>query len=164
MSDVEDPVDAGSDAGDDLFGDGDDGAIVSDIASEHPRSRSRSRPRDAALSEDDKATEEDDDEDDDDRSRRNRSYGQRDRSDTEQRVVLEMALYRHALPKPEDGEVVLFHFSRCSSFKLLTLYISRYVRSGFLPSSKLTPTHANPNLSLPQSGIKKMPGHPTPNM
>ena len=153
MSDIEDPIDAGSDAGDDLFGDGDDDdAIVSDIASEHPCSRSHSRPRDATLSEDNRAAHEDGDEDDD-QSRRNRSYGQRDRSDTEQRVVLEMALYRHALPKPEDGEVELFHSSRYPRVKLLTLYISRYVHSEFLPSSKLTPTHTNPNLSLPQSGI-----------
>ena len=95
MSDVEDPIDMGSDGGGDLFGD-DDG-LENDGASEIERVDSEDRE----LASDRDA---DDDDDIEARSRRYASEDQR-QEETKEQIVMEMNLYRHTLPNPEDGEV-----------------------------------------------------------
>jgi RNA polymerase-associated protein LEO1 len=88
MSDSEDPVDIGGDEVDDLFGDGDDG---DDVQSDNERAVS-----DADLASDKDVNEHryDDGMDVDDRE-----------VEVENRLVMNIQLYRHRAPKSKDGTV-----------------------------------------------------------
>jgi RNA polymerase-associated protein LEO1 len=95
MSDSEDPINLPDEAGDDLFGDGDDNNL-DEVLSQSPKS-----DRGRALSDGDLASD------------RGRGYGDdlpEDRDDQEQtreQVVMTVPMYRHRIPKSKGNQVCL---------------------------------------------------------
>ncbi|KAK3328862.1 Leo1-like protein-domain-containing protein [Apodospora peruviana] len=92
MSESEEPIDNHSDGGDDLFGDGDDDAPLSEVEN--------------VLSDRDLASDRDEDDDDDQRDRRH--YGEQQEEPTEFRdtLVTEVPMYRHRIPRSKDNNLV----------------------------------------------------------
>ncbi|KAJ2899306.1 uncharacterized protein MKZ38_003296 [Zalerion maritima] len=89
MSDVEDPIDMGSEAGDDLFGGDDD---VSQNEATSPKDQIES---DGLASDLDEEPEE----------RASRRYASEDqREEEQQKIFMDLTLYRHKLPRADDGE------------------------------------------------------------
>lgn len=121
MSDLEeDLIGTGSEAGDDdLFGDGDSerDAIKQDDASEKS---------DVGSNENHVISHHEEDEDE----ARSRQYASEEpQAEMKERVVMDMSLYKHGLPKPEDGNLRSFRVPQ-----FLKIIPHRYDSDHFTPS------------------------------